>query len=256
MITLIGHGYVGSHIAEKLTNFNWITHKDAVPSNTSFIINAAGYVGTPNVDACEINKMECINANVLFPLELEKKFNVPIIHVSTGCLYMGYKDGGWLEDDEPNFNFDTGSFYNGCKGLFESLMKPYFDKSYLFRIRLPFGVKKHSKNLLTKYETYNKLVDFRNSITSMEDLVECVLFFIKERPKTGLYNVCNVGSTSTKEIVSLMNLSKEWMSEEEFNQVTTAKRSNCILNVDKLSDVYKIKTIEEALDITIKNYGK
>ena len=46
MITLIGHGYVGKYIGRELKEqvgaFNWISHKDLIPTNTDFIINAAG----------------------------------------------------------------------------------------------------------------------------------------------------------------------------------------------------------------------
>ena len=60
MISLIGHGYVGKHIAKELQlqgiPFEWFTHKDRIPSSSLAIINAAGYTGVPNVDACEINK--------------------------------------------------------------------------------------------------------------------------------------------------------------------------------------------------------
>ena len=54
MITLIGHGYIGDSISEKLTTeniqFNWISHDNQIPANTTVIINAAGYTGYPNVD--------------------------------------------------------------------------------------------------------------------------------------------------------------------------------------------------------------
>ena len=35
-----------------------------IPLDTDFIINAAGYTGSPNVDACEIYRQECIDGNV------------------------------------------------------------------------------------------------------------------------------------------------------------------------------------------------
>ena len=121
MITLIGHGYIGKHIQTELWHqdlkHNWISHTDPIPSNTTYIINCAGYTGVPNVDACEYNKQETIEGNVLFPLNLERSTNVPIMHISSGCVYTGYKDGGWLETDTPNFNFDNASFYSATKTL-------------------------------------------------------------------------------------------------------------------------------------------
>ena len=33
----------------------------------AFLINAAGYTGKPNVDACELHKAECLFGNVVLP---------------------------------------------------------------------------------------------------------------------------------------------------------------------------------------------
>ena len=60
MITLIGHGYIGIHIAKELDNqnlkYHWIHHTDSIPTDTSFIINSTGHTGVPNGDACENEK--------------------------------------------------------------------------------------------------------------------------------------------------------------------------------------------------------
>ena len=65
-----------------------------------FLINAAGYTGKPNVDACEYDKAECLLGIQYYPEEFEqhaKKFGIPWGHVSSGCIYSGknlaVKDG-------------------------------------------------------------------------------------------------------------------------------------------------------------------
>lgn len=256
MITLIGHGYIGTHIAKRLRDFEWISHKEIPNEKTQFIVNATGYVGYPNVDDCEINKQKCLEANVLYPLLLEEKYSVPILHITSGCVYSGYPENGWTETDEPNFNFDNGSFYSGCKGLFQNLLKNYLIKSYLFRIRMPFDDSLHHKNLLYKYEKYSKLIDFENSLTSVEDLVNCVSLFIKERPEYGIYNIVNKNTTTTKRVVEKMQLNKEWMSQEEFQSKVKAPRSNCSLSTKKIEGVYDMPHIENSLDKTIYSYRK
>jgi UDP-glucose 4,6-dehydratase len=256
MITLIGHGYIGTHIAKKLRDFEWISHKELPNEKTQFIVNAAGYIGYPNVDACEVNKELCMEANVLYPLRLEQKYKVPILHITSGCVYTGYPQNGWRETDEPNFNFDNGSFYSGCKILFQKMLKEYLNKSYLFRIRLPFDDTLHQKNLLYKYEKYSTLVNFENSITCVEDLVNCVSLFIKERPEYGIYNIVNKKTTTTKQIVEKMQLNKEWMSHDEFQSKVNTPRSNCSLNTEKIESVYDMPCIESALDKTIYSYRK
>lgn len=252
MITLIGHGYIGEHIAQEITNrhlpFFWISHFEPVPQETTVIINAAGYTGSPNVDACEIYKQETVNGNVIWPLMLEQKFpKIPIVHISSGCVYTGYKDGGWTELDPPNFDFNNGSFYSGAKALEQQLLEPYMNKSYLLRIRMPFGDADHPKNLLTKLKKYNKLINFENSLSYVNDVARVAVKFALDRPATGLYNVCNPGSKTTKEIADLMGLTKEWFTEEEFRANTQTPRSNCLLNNDKLVKFYPIQDVDSAL---------
>lgn len=256
MITLIGHGYIGREIAQNLTNkFHWISHKDLIPSDTKVIINAAGFTGSPNVDACENLKQETIDGNVIFPLKLENSNkSIPIIHISSGCVYTGYKEGGWSETDPPNFDFNNGSFYSGSKALAQELLTPYLNKSYLLRIRMPFGNKRHQKNFLTKLERYEKLVDFENSLSYINDIVAVSIFFANNLPEPGIYNVCNPGSTTTKAVADKMNLKKTWFGHDEFKQHVRAPRSNCVLNCDKLLKVMSIQNVDSALTEAINTY--
>src|SRR5947207_1611553 len=58
----------------------------------SFVLNAAGYIGKPNVDACENAKAETLLGNVVLPLTVTLAcavVDVPWGHVSTGCIYNG-----------------------------------------------------------------------------------------------------------------------------------------------------------------------
>lgn len=259
MITLIGHGYIGSQIASELNNqgmiYNWIRHFDPMPDDTSVIINAAGYTGSPNVDACEIYKNETIEGNVVFPLKLERAHSeIPMVHISSGCVYTGYKPGGWTEDDEPNFNFNNGSFYSGSKALGQELIKPYLYKSYLLRIRMPFGDWPHPKNFLTKLERYQKLIDFENGLSYNVDVARTAIHFALNKPEPGIYNVCNPGSSTTRKIADKMGLKKAWFTEDEFKAVTTAPRSNCVLSSDKLQKVFPLQPIDSALKMAITRY--
>jgi dTDP-4-dehydrorhamnose reductase len=259
MIVLIGHGYIGRNIAKWLNlsdiPYTRITHKDSVASvlGAQFVINAAGYTGIPNVDSCEIHRDECMSGNVLFPLHLEKSFSGPILHISSGCVYTGYQKR-YSEKDPPNFTFNNGSFYSGCKALVQKQLEPFMSKSYLFRIRMPFGAERDQKNLLTKLESYDRLIDKENSLTQIDDLARCVLFFIRNRPEFGIYNVTNPGSTTTRRIADCMGLEKKWMTDEEFASITRAPRSNCVLDTQKLESVFEMRRVEEALHQTVRDY--
>lgn len=251
MITLIGHGYVGTYLhnffIKNEIDHEWISHTENISEKSNFIVNAAGYTGSPNVDSCEVHKQECIEGNVIFPLELERKSKVPIIHITSGCVYTGYKDGGWLENDPPNFDFNNGSFYSGTKNLSQGLLNPYLNRSYLLRIRMPFTEYDDPKNFLTKLKTYSKLIDFRNSLTYVKDLAEFVKYILQNSPEPGIYNVCNPGSVTTKEVADLMGLKKEWFTEEEFKDSVTAPRSNCVLNTSKIENLFPIRSVKDAL---------
>lgn len=265
MITLIGHGYVGQHIHKELVsqglNYEWISHKEFLSrhhygclSDSTAIINAAGYTGSPNVDACEEHKQECIDGNVIWPLQLEQlNPDVPIVHVSSGCVYTGYKKGGWTEEDPPNFDFNNGSFYSGSKALAQTLLKPYMNKSYLLRIRLPFGDEPHPKNFLTKLVNYQKLIDFENALSYINDVAYAAVFFATNLPEPGIYNVGNPGTKTTRQCSDALGLDKEWFTEEEFIAATNAPRSNCNMNVEKLNKVLPVQHIDDALANAVRN---
>ena len=75
-----------------------------------FLINAAGYTGKPNVDACELHKADCLFGNAVLPgriAEACRNAGIPWGHVSSGCIFTGSRaDGsGFTEDDTPNFTF-------------------------------------------------------------------------------------------------------------------------------------------------------
>ena len=105
----------------------------------SFVINAAGYTGKPNVDACEFAKADTLQGNTLLPQTIAHACaaaGIPWGHVSSGCIYSGAKIAengqmrvekdmtrpelralvekspaaihGFTETDTPNFSFRDG----------------------------------------------------------------------------------------------------------------------------------------------------
>jgi hypothetical protein len=54
-----------------------------------FLVNCAGYTGKPNVDACELHKLETLEGNVIFPghiMQICNELQLPWGHVSSGCI--------------------------------------------------------------------------------------------------------------------------------------------------------------------------
>lgn len=252
-VVLIGHGYVAKYIALELDrqsiHYAWTRHNEYVPIDADFIINAAGFTGIPNVDACELRKADTVQGNINYPLHLERSFDCPILHLSSGCVYTGYKPGGWTETDAPNFNWDNGSFYSATKAEFQKLWTEYGynKKSYLFRLRMPFGPDNLDKNLLMKLHKYDRLVDFENSMTNLEELAEAVCWFVENKPAPGIYNAVNPGGVKTHQVAQMLGLVKPYFTAEAWASAGLTPRSNCVLNTDKMQAVFRFRPITESL---------
>src|SRR3954465_400645 len=111
MILLLGGtGYIGNAFARELQlrkqPFTALSRKEAdytrfevlfkylQSTKPSFVVNAAGYTGKPNVDACETARAETLQGNTLLPLTIAQACaatGTPWGHVSSGCIFSGAK---------------------------------------------------------------------------------------------------------------------------------------------------------------------
>ena len=98
-------------------------------NNFTFVINAAGFTGKPNVDACEIAKYECLQGNAVLPgiiREVCEDLKIPWGHVFCSCIYSSRRPDGvdWQKMDKPILSFPSlpCSFYNGTKVLGEEVL--------------------------------------------------------------------------------------------------------------------------------------
>lgn len=291
MIILLGAtGYVGQAFERELkrrgTKFRSIS-RSAVDytrfdvlrrlleeTRPAFLVNAAGYTGKPNVDACETARADTLQGNTLFPMTLAHACEVaklPWGHVSSGCIYAGAwvtengvrreeKDltrpeirnmlstnreaiRGFVESDEPNFSFRQPpcSFYSGTKALAEEALVGA-SQAYVWRLRIPFDEVDNARNYLTKVQRYSKVYDNVNSLSHRGDFVSACLDLWEKRAPFGTYNVTNPGFVTTRQVVELLEKRLKparkfefWESDEEFYKVAAkTPRSNCVLDVSKL----------------------
>ncbi len=239
-----------------------------------FLINAAGYTGKPNVDACEVARAETLQGNTLFPQTVAHAClaaGVPWGHVSSGCIYSGAwitddagtrveKDltrpalqelvrrhpervRGFVELDPPNFSFRAPpcSFYSGTKALAEEALAG-LGSSFLWRLRIPFDHLDNPRNYLTKIQRYAKVYDNVNSLSHRADFVDACLDLWERRAPFGVYNVTNPGFVTTRQVVEMVTKILRpdrpfefWASDEEFYRLgAVTPRSNCVLDVSKL----------------------
>ncbi|MBL9189247.1 MAG: sugar nucleotide-binding protein [Opitutaceae bacterium] len=279
MIYLLGgSGYVGTAYQALLTRkgipFRNLRRAEVDYSNVAtlraallrdkpaFLINAAGYTGKPNVDACELHKHECLFGNAVLPgivADACAAAGVPWGHVSSGCIFTGSRpDGrGFTEADTPNFTFRTNncSFYSGTKALGEEVLAGKPDL-YIWRLRIPFDQVDNPRNYLTKLIRYPRLLAATNSVSQLEEFVTATFACWEKRVPFGLYNVTNPGHVTTHEVVAAIKKSgvanKEFSffkDETEFmNLAAKTPRSNCTMDSSKLASVgIKMTEVHEAI---------
>ncbi len=291
MIVLLGaSGYIGEAFAAELkrrgeafmplsrqqvdyTRFDRLLEflKSKKPA---FVVNAAGYTGKPNVDACELDKAGTLAGNTLLPQTIAhacEAIGIPWGHVSSGCIFAGAKiteNGktevqkdlirpelhalvekspdsiqGFVETDTPNFSFRNGpcSFYSGTKALGEEAMLG-IGESYIWRLRIPFDEFDNARNYLSKVQRYAKVYDNVNSISHRADFVKACLDTWELQAPFGIYNVTNPGFVTTRHVVEQIEKYLKparkfefWANDEEFYKVAAkTPRSNCVMDASKL----------------------
>lgn len=222
----------------------------------TFLINAGGFTGKPNVDACEKFKAETIAGNVILALSVAHACDTTGIKlgtVSSGCIYSGAKiqrqDGSWAvedrlteplisellearssrvcgfsEADEPNFTFEHNncSFYSGTKAVAESALLG-FPEFYVWRLRIPFDEIDGPRNYLSKIQRYPRVYQNWNSLSHRRDFAKACLSFVSGIAPGGIYNLTNPGYASTKDVVGKIKQRLKpgwtpefWSGDDEF----------------------------------------
>jgi dTDP-4-dehydrorhamnose reductase len=240
----------------------------------TFLVNAAGYTGKPNVDACENSKADTLTGNTLFPEMLAHAClveKIPWGHVSSGCIFSGAKivenavtrvekdmtkpglrdlpetnhDAvrGYTETDHPNFTFRDPpcSFYSGTKGLAEEVIAG-MGQNYIWRLRIPFDEYDNPRNYLSKLQRYAKVYDNVNSISHRGDFVNACLDLLEKQAPFGAYNITNPGYITSHQVVRMIERILKparkfeyWKDDAEFYHIAAkTPRSNCVLDVSKL----------------------
>lgn len=167
------------------------------------IINAAGYTGR-SVDDCEWNKDECYLANVTAVRvvgKVCKERDIPLIHVSSGCIFTG--EGIFKETDRPN---NHGPFYAHCKIAAENELLDIGATAWIYRIRMPFDTRSCQRNWLNKVMWHFRILDGLNSVTYLHEFAMRSLEMVKEKKgPPGIYHCTNRGPVRTLAVASLLH---------------------------------------------------
>ena len=238
-------------------------------SRATFLINAAGYTGKPNVDACEDDKANCVFGNAVLPgivREACERTRTPWGHVSSGCIFTGERPGGggFREEDPANFSFRSNhcSFYSGTKALGEEVIAGA-PECFVWRLRIPFSEVDSPRNYLTKLMRYARLLDAANSLSQLDEFCRATYECWAKRVPFGTYNVTNPGHVTTREVVDLIRASGVsdkkfdfFADEEEFMRIAArTPRSNCVLDTAKLEQTgIRMTEVHAAIERALRDW--
>ena len=292
----IGDGFVTAHLPYQQIKIRVLPDICQIYSildtfKPDVIINCIGKTGRPNIDWCEDNKEITSLTNTAIPILLAEacaKKSIHLIQIGSGCIYFGESpnfhylqaDGspmpdvgsqtsaftvtmpcqkindGWKENDFAN----PKSFYSKSKYACDLAIGDMKHVAVL-RIRMPISTKNNSRNLINKLRGYKEIINIPNSVTFMDDLVRCIDWTITNS-RTGIFHVTN------PEPLTAFKIMKEYqkympehtfslIDEKRLDQLTIAKRSNCIINSDKLRNAgFSMTPSEEALKNCMAEYIK
>lgn len=279
-IMTLGNGFVADHLPyEKIPahiEIDWQKTRALFSQyRPQVLINCIGKTGRPNIDWCESHKSATAESNVAVPLllaDLCEKFDTHLINIGSGCVYSGqspnvfqseclppltlgeFTDVGWKETDFAN----PKSFYSKTKYSCDLSLGQMRHVTTL-RIRMPISDKNVPRNLINKLRGYSKVIDIPNSVTFMDDLVRCVDWAATNGPG-GIWHVTNPQPLTAARIMTEYqkhnpNHVFEIIDEQQLDQLTKAKRSNCILNTEKLQSAgFNMSNSEEALTKCMAKY--
>lgn len=273
-VLTLGGGFVADHLPYQKTTERFSLSKGYIISvlenyRPEVVVNCLGKTGRPNVDWCEANKEATTSGNVTLPLLIAEAchdLGIHMIQIGSGCVFFGdspykghsswAKDPGWRETDFAK----PESFYSKTKYACDLMLGPMPHVTTL-RIRMPVSDKDVPRNLINKLRGYKQVIDIPNSMTLMSDLVRCIDWAATNRPG-GIWHVANPEPLTAARIMQeyqkyVPEHQFEIITERELDSMTAAKRSNCILNTDKLRAAgFKMSNTEEALERTMAEYIK
>ncbi|MBN8703181.1 MAG: SDR family oxidoreductase [Bacteroidetes bacterium] len=229
------------------------------------IINTAALT---NVDACETQKEECWNLNVLAVqyfvdtlTQLKSEtYNPHFIHLSTDFIFDG-EAGPYKEEDKPN----PLSYYAKSKYESEKIVQQSSISWAIARTIIVYGIVDNmsrsnivlwAKDALTKKQNINVVDDQFRSPTLSEDLAEgCML--IAEKKATGIYNLSGPNTTSILDLVyqvaDFWNLDKSLVTPIKSNTLNQAAkrppRTGFILDKARKDLNYNPHSFSEGLKI-------
>lgn len=228
------------------------------------VLNAAGVRGKPNVDWCETHQMETVFGNTALPIliaEACQKAGVYLLHIGSGCIFYGrspHADGAWREDDFGN----PLPVYSRSKWAADLALST-LPNTGIARIRMPIDSMPNPNNLIGKLASFKKVIDVRNSVTVIPDMI-CAFRSLMEKRGQGIFHVTNPGTITHREILALYaelvdpSHTNEWIPEDALvaEGLAVRGRSNNLLASGRLHELgIEMREVHEAVRDAMKEYA-
>jgi dTDP-4-dehydrorhamnose reductase len=275
-VLLIGKGHLGSYLKDlwKIPNeLQWTREMADLDAATlkklapDAVINTAGKT---DLRWCEDNPAECFRCNVTAPIgvyrAVKAAFNnkVPYIHLSSGCVW----DGPYGADGKPFGPNDPplpACFYSWTKSACDALMlREAAAPVMVLRPRQVYSPLASPRNTLTKLNSYPKLLDTPNTMTSADTIaktIEVALAAPDERIWNRILLVYEKGFSSPYEVGNFLaaagtRKAPEKLTKSELDGWHKPKRVDTVLYDEFFEKTFNPPTVQEELKRNIALYAK
>jgi 3,5-epimerase/4-reductase len=230
--------------------------KEIERCDAELVINAAAFIPHPTVDACKDHMPETFDGNVAWPYRISDACDlcdVPLIHLSTGCLFDEQRE--YTEHDTPTRGWNGYcGFYVGTKLMAEHYVSMY-ERAYILRLRLPFDEVDHPRNYLTKLTKFDNVFEHVNSLTHRGDFAKWALDLWQADAPYGTYHCVNTGQISAEGLV--INMGQKNLIPKIPKFVKSPGTTGARLSNAKLAGVIgPIRTVHEAVADSIMHWRK
>jgi dTDP-4-dehydrorhamnose reductase len=275
-VLLVGKGHLGSYLAQlwkipaelhwtrEMMDLDAATLKKLAPEA---VINTAGKT---DLRWCEDNAAECFRCNVSAPVSVYRAVKqafgekVPYIHLSSGCVWDGpYRPDG--KPFQPNDPATPACFYSWTKASCDALLMDEAAAPLLIlRPRQVYSPLASPRNTLTKLNSYPKLLDTPNSMTSADTIaktIETALHAIDTRVWNRIINVYERGFSSPFEVGSLLAQAgcrkmPEKLTKNDLDSWHKPKRVDAVIEDKFFEELVAPPTVQDELKRNIALYAR
>lgn len=275
-ILLIGKGHLGNFL-KNLWNIpselHWTREMTELDESTlerlkpEAVINTAGKT---DLTWCEQNPAECFRCNVSAPIAvfrtLKRVFpeKTPYIHLSSGCVW----DGPFRSDGkpfQPNDPPTPACFYSWTKAACDALLLAEASSPLLIlRPRQVYSPEPSARNTLTKLNSYPKLLDTPNSMTSTSTIARTIEIVLQAENAScwgRIMNVYECNASSPYEVGMLLAQAgcrkpPEKLAKSDLDSWHKPKRVDAVIQDTYFEKMVDPPTVQDELKRNIALYVK